>query len=170
MQILQNLNSLCSPYADHCVQVTQCQGLPKLLTWPYAPDRAKRGTCGTQADYPYARDSSVGKHTDPNRDTSQIRTRFVPARRAVLLYAACTEKRKSTCWTWSNCDFGKILKKIGQNSSRSPWRASIQPIVADLSDRAAGQKKDPGRSEERKENGGAATGKLREIGKRKAAE
>ena len=97
------LNILCSPYADHCVQVTQCQGLPKLLTWPYAPDRAKRGTCGTQADYPYARDSSVGKHTDPNWDTSRIRTRFVPARRAVLLYAACTEKRKSTCWTWSNC-------------------------------------------------------------------
>ena len=54
--------------------------------------------------------------------------------------------------------------------SRSPWRASIQPIGTDLSDRAAGQKKDPGRSEEQKENGGAATGKLREIGKRKAAE
>ena len=60
--------------------------------------------------------------------------------------------------------FDKILH------SRSPWRASIQPIVADLSDRAAGQKKDPGRSEEQKENGSAATGKLREIGKRKAAE
>ena len=60
-----------------------------------------------------------------------------------------------------------ILRK---GSSRSPWRASIQPIVADLSDRAAGQKKDPGRSEEQKENESAATGKLREIGKRKAAE
>ena len=70
---------------------------------------------------------------------------------------------------WKNPE--KIWSKFGENSaSRSPWRASIQPIVADLSDRAAGQKKDPGRSEERKENGGAATGKLREIGKRKAAE
>ena len=74
--------------------------------------------------------------------------------------------------------FADFLNRILQNLpdfvefllSRSPWRASIQPIGTDLSDRAAGQKKDPGRSEKQQENGSAATGKLREIGKRKAAE